>query len=131
MKYINRKMNICFFSLVTYWHGVKGGMEVHGKILCEELVKRGHEVTVISTMHPDGKDFEESNGIRLHYLSNTVFSAKRKGWKAASLKKFSELEQVKHFDIICSMSVIIPKKLIRNRNGITVIVVSEGTGIMM
>ncbi len=124
-------MNICFFSLVTYWHGIKGGMEVHGKILCEELVKRGHEVTVISTMHPDGKDFEESNGIRLHYLNDTVFSAKRKGWKAASLRKFRELEQVKHFDIICSMSVIIPKELIRNRNRIPVIVVSEGTGIMM
>jgi glycosyltransferase involved in cell wall biosynthesis len=110
---------------------MKGGMEVHGKILCEELVKKGHKVTVISTRHPDGKDFEESNGVRLHYLDNTVFGSKRKGWKAASLKKFLELEQVRNFDIIFSMSVIIPKKLTRNRSNIPVIVVSEGTGIMM
>lgn len=124
-------MNICFFSLVTCWHGMKGGMEVHGKILCEELVKMGHEVTVISTMHPDGKNFEERNGIRLHYLDNTVFDSKRKGWESASLKKFLELEQVRNFDIIFSMSVIVPKELIRNRIKIPVIVISAGTEIMM
>ena len=124
-------MNICFFSIVTYWHGMKGGMEVQGKILCEELVKRGHEVTVISTMHPDGKNFEESNGIRLHYLKNTVFGSKRKGWETASLKKFLELEQVKKFDIICSKSVVIPRELFKAKREIPVVVISEGTGIMM
>ncbi len=124
-------MKICLFSIVTYWHGIKGGMEIHGKILCEELVKRGHEVTVISTMHPNGHDFEESNGIRLHYLDNTVFGSKRKGWETASLNKFLELEQVREFDIICSMSVVVPKKLTRDKSKIPVIVISEGTGIMM
>jgi glycosyltransferase involved in cell wall biosynthesis len=124
-------MRICLFSIVTYWHGVKGGMEIHGKILCEGLVKRGHEVIVISTIHPDGKNFEESNGIRLHYLDNTVFGSKREGWKTASLKKFLDLEQVKRFDIICSMSVIIPKELIRNKKKIPMIIISEGTGVMM
>ncbi len=124
-------MRICLFSIVTYWHGVKGGMEVHGKILCEELVKRGHEVTVISTRHPEVKSFEESSGIKLHYLGNTVFGSKRKGWKTVSLKKFRELEQVRKFDIIFSMSVIVPKELIGNRRKIPVIAISEGTGVMM
>jgi glycosyltransferase involved in cell wall biosynthesis len=124
-------MKICLFSIVTYWHGVKGGMEIHGKILCEGLVKRGHEVIVISTKHPDGKDFEERNGISLYYLDNTVFSSKRKGWEAASLEKFIELEQINNFDIICSMSVIIPKELVTIERKTPIIVISEGTGIMM
>lgn len=124
-------MKICLFSIVTYWHGMKGGMEIHGKTLCEGLVKRGHDVVVISTAHPDGKAFEEKNGIKLHYLKNTVFGSKRNGWETASLKKFLELERVNNFDIICSMSVIIPKELIKAKREIPVIVISEGTGIMM
>lgn len=106
-------------------------MEIHGKTLCEGLVKRGHDVVIISTAHPDGKEFEEKNGIKLHYLKNTVFGSKRNGWETASLKKFLELERVNNFDIICSMSVIIPKELIKAKREIPVIVISEGTGIMM
>lgn len=126
-------MKVCFFSIVTYWHGIKGGMEIHGKSLCEGLVKRGHEVIVISTMHPDRKDFEEKNGVKLHYLRNTIFDSKRGGWKTASLKKFIELEQINNFDIICSMSVIIPKELIvvAEKKRISVVVISEGTEVMM
>lgn len=131
MKDINYKMNICLFSIVTYWHGIKGGMEIHGKILCEELVKRGHDVTVISTMHPDERNFEEDNGIKLHYLNNTVFGSRRKGWKTASLKKFIDLEQVDNFDIVFSMSAIIPKELVTTKRKIPMIVISEGTGVMM
>lgn len=110
---------------------MKGGMEIHGKTLCEGLVKKGHDVVIISTAHPDGKEFEEKNGIKLHYLKNTVFGSKRNGWETASLKKFLELERVNNFDIICSMSVIIPKELIKAKREIPVIVISEGTGIMM
>jgi len=124
-------MNICLFSIVTYWHGVKGGMEIHGKILCEELIKRGHEVTVISTMHPDGRNFEENNGIRLHYLNNTFFGSRRKGWETASLKKFIDLEQVNNFDVIFSMSAVIPKELVTIKRKTPMIMISEGTGVMM
>ena len=97
-------MNICFFSLVNYWQGVKGGMEVHGKILCEGFVKRGHEVTVISTMHPDGKVYEEVDGVKIYYLTRTGFSTYWKKWGKESLKKFDQLNRAKPFDIVLSQS---------------------------
>ena len=126
-------MNICFFSIVTCWHGIKGGMEIHCKLLSEGLVKRGNEVTIISTQHPEGVEFGERNGVKLYFLKDTIFGSKRGGWKVASLKKFIELEQVKNFDIICSMSAIIPKELIvaAVKREIPMAVISEGTEVMM
>ena len=97
-------MNICFFSLVTCWHGVKGGMEIHGKILCEGLIKRGHEVTVISARHPADKEYEEVNGIKIYYLIETGFSTYWKKWGKESLKKFDQLNRMKYFDIVLSQS---------------------------
>lgn len=42
------QMRICLVSVVTYWHGITGGMEVHGRILAKDLVAHGHEVTIIT-----------------------------------------------------------------------------------
>ena len=39
-------MNICFFSVVNYWQGINGGMEIHGKILCEGLVEREKSLVI-------------------------------------------------------------------------------------
>jgi len=97
-------MNICVFSIVTYWHGVNGGMEIHGKILCEGLVKRGHEVTIISTRHPDGKEYEEINGIKVYYLINTGFSTYWKNWGNEGLRKFEEINEINPFDVVFSQS---------------------------
>ena len=30
----------CVFSIVNYWQGVKGRMEIHGKLLSDGLVNR-------------------------------------------------------------------------------------------
>ena len=97
-------MNICLFSIVTYWHGVKGGMEIHGKILCEGFVKRGHEVTVISARHPEGKEYEDVNGIKINYLIKTGFSTYWKKWGKESLKKFEILNKINPFDVVLSQS---------------------------
>ena len=124
-------MNICCFSIVTYWHGIKGGLEVHGKLLCERLVEMGHNVTIISTNHPEKTEFEERKGIKLYYLQNTIFGSKRRGWKTASIKKFIELDKIHHFDVIFSMSASISRGLIaavRKRKS-PLIIISEGPEI--
>jgi len=90
--------------MVTYWQGVKGGMEIHGKILCEGLVKRGHKVTIISTRHPVGKEYEEVNGIKIHYLVKTGFSTYWEKWGKESLRKFDQLNKIEPFDIALSQS---------------------------
>jgi len=77
-------------------------MEIHGKLLSEGLVNRGHTVTIISSRNPSLLDFEEKNGININYLKNTTFGSKRKNWPNASLDKFLELNKEDPFDIILS-----------------------------
>lgn len=97
-------MNICCFSRVNYWQGIKGGMDLHGKLLSEGMIKRGHTVSIISTRHHNGREYEERNGVKIYYLGNTVFGSRRKGWQRESVNKFFELHQNLPFDIIWSQS---------------------------
>lgn len=61
-------MNICVLSLVTVWHGVGGGMEVHGRLVTRGLAALGHRVTVISSRNPWGAGLETREGVALHCL---------------------------------------------------------------
>jgi glycosyltransferase involved in cell wall biosynthesis len=97
-------MHICFFSIVTYWHGIKGGMDLHGKHLLEGLAKEGHSITVISTKHPSLKEYEEIRGIKLYYLKHTTFGSSRKAWKRESIKKFKHLLKQEKIDVVLSQS---------------------------
>jgi glycosyltransferase involved in cell wall biosynthesis len=97
-------MHICSFSLVNYWQGVKGGMEVHGKLLSQGLVNKGHNVSIISTQHPEGKEIEEQKGVKIFYLQNTLFGSRRNQWPSESVRKFQELHQQDPFDVIWSQS---------------------------
>jgi glycosyltransferase involved in cell wall biosynthesis len=101
-------MNICFFSNVTFWHGLNGGMEIHGRMLCEGLADRGHDLTVISSKHPDGKVYDEINGIRVYFLKDTVFGSSRGSWLKASKKKFLEIHDKKPFDLVISQQAVVP-----------------------
>jgi glycosyltransferase involved in cell wall biosynthesis len=97
-------MHICSFSIVNYWQGVKGGMEVHGKLLSQGLINGGHRVSIISTSHPEGKEEEEQRGVKIFYLQNTVFGSRRNQWTSESVRKFHELHQQDPFDVIWSQS---------------------------
>ena len=97
-------MNICMFSRVNYWHGIRGGMDLHGKLLAEGIVARGHRVTILSSKHPDGTVFSAKNGIDIRYLPNTVFGSRRCGWPEKSVEKFEELHRRNPFDLIWSQS---------------------------
>ncbi len=86
-------MHICAFSIVNYWQGVKGGMEIHGQLLSQGLVDGGHRVSIISTKHPDGKEIEEQEGVKIYYLPNTVLGSRRNQWIRESVRKFYELHR--------------------------------------
>lgn len=101
-------MKICFFSIVTHWHGLRGGMENHGKLLLEGLSNRGHEISVISTRHPHGIKYQRKGNIHLYYLASTKFGSLRNGWKKESQRNFLSLNDAKRFDIICSQQPIFP-----------------------
>jgi glycosyltransferase involved in cell wall biosynthesis len=97
-------MRICVISTVSYWHGLRGGMDLHGKHLLEGLASKGHEVIVISTKHPSGKEYENINGIRLYYLQNTTFGSPRKKWEEESIKRFKAISGRGKIDVILSQS---------------------------
>jgi glycosyltransferase involved in cell wall biosynthesis len=97
-------MRICGFSRITYWHGIKGGMDLHGRLLSEGMATRGHDVSIISTRHPVGIDYEERNGVKLFYLKGTEFGSRRRGWSRRSVKRFSELHAHKPFEVLWSQS---------------------------
>lgn len=47
-------MHFVCLTRITSEHAVKGGMEVHQKVLAEGLAVRGHQVTVLTTRGADG-----------------------------------------------------------------------------
>jgi len=97
-------MNICVFSIVNYWQGAKGGMEIHGKLLSQGLANKGHRVSIISTRHPEGKKTEQHEGVKIFFLQNTIFGSRRNQWTKESVRKFYELHQQDPFDVIWSQS---------------------------
>ena len=97
-------MNICMFSRVNYWHGIRGGMDLHGKLIAESIVAKGHRVTILSSKHPYGTVFSKKNGIDIHYLPDTVFGSRRCGWAEKSVGKFERLHRERPFDLVWSQS---------------------------
>jgi glycosyltransferase involved in cell wall biosynthesis len=79
-------------------------MDIHGRLLSEGMVNRGHRVSLIGTRHPSGKNYEKRNGVKIYYLENTTFASRRKGWGKESLAKFFELHYHQPFDVIWSQS---------------------------
>ena len=97
-------MRVCMLSNVTYWHGLRGGMDLHGKHLLEGLTERGHKVIVISTRHRSDKKYEQINGIRILYLENTTFSSPRRRWKKESLRALRAILTKEKIDLVVSQS---------------------------
>ena len=96
-------MNICILTKSTLAHQM-GGMEVHSQALGELAVNRGHSVTVITTRHPEGLEYEEKNGIFFYYLSKTRIARYSKSWWKESRKKILQLHETNKFDVIWAES---------------------------
>lgn len=77
---------------------------MHGKLLTEGLVRRGHQVSLITTRHPDGREYEENEGVSIHYLRDTRFGARRNNWPQASVSRFHRLHEEQPFDVVLSQS---------------------------
>ncbi|HOH72178.1 MAG TPA: glycosyltransferase family 4 protein [Syntrophales bacterium] len=101
---LREHLNIAALSRTTYWHGMRGGMDVHGKLIAQGLAARGHRVVFISTSHPSGKAREEIDGVEIHYLKNTVFGSRRSGWAEESVHALEVMHKQHPFDLIWSQS---------------------------
>ncbi|MCS7220088.1 MAG: glycosyltransferase family 4 protein [Anaerolineae bacterium] len=96
-------MRIACLSRIVMAHGVHGGMEHHLHILASELVRRGHEVEIFTTAHPQGLSYEEINGVQCHYL-NAPSSRYTRAWWRESLQAWQRANAQAAFDLVWSQS---------------------------
>jgi len=96
-------MNICAFTRIMTEHGVKGGMETHLDIVAREMAKKGHDVFVITTRHPDGIKELDREGIKI-YFCDKGYPGRYLGFQDISVKKYKELSHRINFDLIWSQS---------------------------
>lgn len=97
-------LNIAVLSRTTCWHGMHGGMDIHGKLLSKGLAARGHRVVFVCTRHPAGKTHERDSGVELYYLPDTVFGSRRHGWAKKSARSLQDLHGRNPFNLVWSQS---------------------------
>jgi len=95
-------MNICMFAKGLPVH-TKGGMEVHVEELAKGLVKRGCEVTIITTKHPKKIEREKRENLKIYYVGDKPLKYTRKFYKE-SAELFERLNNKEKFDIVHSQS---------------------------
>ena len=96
-------MNICILTRSEPAHRGKKAM-FHQDILGSGLIKKGHEVTIITTGRKDGIESEKKDGISIFYLEGTPPDVYSKQFWTESAQKFEKLHKIKNFDIIVSES---------------------------
>ena len=107
-----------------------GGMELHIETLSKELVRKGIEVTIISTFNPLGIEFENRSGVKIHYLKGTMPGRYEWGYLEKSAAKYAELQVIEKFDLIHSQSAGAYSVLARGMNkrfGVPAVVTLHGT----
>lgn len=122
--------NICCFARITYAHQIKGGMEIHTRILSEELCKRGHRVTILTTsLEPMLEVVRNENGVEIHYLPVGAPGRYSKEFFSGSVRCFHRLQTARAFDIVWSESLgaIGYIKAVRQNNRIPVFTILQGS----
>ena len=96
------RMKICIFAKGLPVH-IKGGMERHIEDLVNGLIKRGYEVTIMTTKHPKGLRREEKENLKIYYVGDKPIRY-TKNFYYESAKLFEKLDKEEKFDIIHSQS---------------------------
>jgi len=125
-------MKICVFSRSIPVHS-SGGMENHCWTVCLGFSKKGHNVKLITTGHPQGKEYEKINSnFEIFYLEGTRPGKYSKKWWKKSLQKFLELDRTEKFDVVFSESsgaLEVLKYKIKHRLSLPIIFRMPGTSI--
>lgn len=130
-------MNIAVFIKSTTLHSGYGGLETQNKVLCEGLVKRGHNVYVFSPKKELKEEKIEDNGVNYIFV-DCVFKMGKffgffgesdpKNWVNRSYAEFKKINDTKKFDVVLAQSSsgvgIIKKK---DEHSIPVVSISHGS----
>ncbi|MBD3387514.1 MAG: glycosyltransferase [Candidatus Altiarchaeales archaeon] len=120
-------MRVCMFAMMMPAH-VAGGMEIHTLELCRGLASAGHHVSVITGRHPNGIEYENVEGVGIHYVDVKATSKKPMGGKA--LEKLGEMNSEREFDVIHSQSFAAYHYIssgLKDKLGIPIVTTLHGT----
>lgn len=95
------RMHILVMTRSTLSHGF-GGFQRQCIDLCEGFVQLGHQVTVLTTAHPDGVECEEQMGFTVHYLSPSRPRTLSRSWFIQSRRFIEEIHSENPIDVIHS-----------------------------
>jgi len=121
-------MKICMFTRITPVHGTKGGMEFHGEMLSRELVRRGHQVSTITTKHLEGIEHEQHEGVDVYYTEAPSGKYSQEWW-LESAKKFIALQEKTGFDLVWSQGAggDYYAQRLKKRYGVPLVSILHGT----
>lgn len=128
-------MNIAVFIKSTAFHKGSGGLETQNKSLCEELVKRGHAVTVFSPKKELETEEKNENSVKYIFITSEykkyLFAKINKNsWYEKSLEKFIEFHNATRFDLVLGQSAS-AESIIENKKqlGVKVISIAHGSTV--
>ena len=85
----------------TLSHGF-GGFQRQCMDLCEGFIAKGHQVTIVTTAHPDNIEVEEKDGYTAYYLNPSKPTKLSRNWFKESKKLVKQIHQDNPIDIIHS-----------------------------
>ena len=85
----------------TLSHGF-GGFQRQCMDLCEGFIAKGHQVTIVTTAHPDNIEVEEKDGYTAYYLNPSKPTKLSRSWFKESKKLVKQIHQDNPIDIIHS-----------------------------
>src|SRR5438552_16098945 len=92
-------MRVCFFSRLASDH-VHGGLEADLDSRARWLVERGHEVTVLTTAHPELGDVQTRDGMSVHFVQGTSPERQNGPWRRKSLGRVLKLPRSNRFELV-------------------------------
>ena len=123
-----KRLKVCIFSKAMAAH--RGGKFLWPfSLVARQLAGQGHQVTVITTAHPDGRTrLTMEDGAEVHYLGATRPEKTDRAFWRESGKRFDELHQDRHFDVVLGRGRSPYGYIAHSRNAGTLPLVShEGT----
>ncbi|MBD3366144.1 glycosyltransferase [candidate division WWE3 bacterium] len=99
-------MRIAVFIKSTTFHANFGGLETQNKVLCEGLVKRGHDVLVFAPQQELKFETKYENGVKYHFIPSVyrLLRFNKNNWYYKSQEAFQKFHKEKSFDLILSQS---------------------------
>jgi glycosyltransferase involved in cell wall biosynthesis len=102
----NTDMRVCILSRSLKTHRI-GGMENHIDILSRGLADSGHQVTVLTTGHPEREEVEVNGNIQTIYLSGTQPGVYTPEWWQGSKARIAQMIHEEEIDIFHSQSIAV------------------------